>query len=90
MKYASLSRLLHGIRKAGLLPPPQRKRRGLFIQGGTAPIRPIVWPKHGECLFPIGEVRSKRFRFCCEPAVAGCPYCAGHMAVAYVKREKAE
>jgi GcrA cell cycle regulator len=36
------------------------------------------------CCFPFGTPRTPDFRFCCEPVVAGRPYCAVHMAVAYV------
>jgi GcrA cell cycle regulator len=38
------------------------------------------------CCFPIGEPRTKEFRYCDAPGVPGRPYCAGHMGVAYVAR----
>lgn len=40
----------------------------------------------GECCWPIGEPGTKTFRFCSKPALAGCPYCAAHRAIAYVRR----
>lgn len=44
-----------------------------------------------ECAWPIGNVRSKEFRFCCQPCLVKHPgaipesYCPAHYAIAHVK-----
>lgn len=37
------------------------------------------------CCWPIGEPGQREFRFCSAEAVQGKPYCAEHVAVAYVR-----
>ena len=37
------------------------------------------------CCWPIGEPGSRDFRFCSAEADPGKPYCADHVAVAYVR-----
>ena len=37
------------------------------------------------CCWPIGEPGTKSFRFCDGEATTGKPYCAEHVALAYVK-----
>jgi GcrA cell cycle regulator len=34
--------------------------------------------EHGECKYPVGDVRSPDFGFCALPRVIGSPYCAAH------------
>lgn len=36
-----------------------------------------------DCCWPIGEPGAKSFRFCCEPAALGYPYCEAHCRQAY-------
>lgn len=36
------------------------------------------------CRWPIGDPRDSDFHFCGEPSLSGKPYCAQHVAVAYV------
>lgn len=43
--------------------------------------RPFAKPR--ECQWPFGEPRTPEFRFCCEVAEEGRPYCEEHCAVAY-------
>lgn len=38
----------------------------------------IVFPDAGHCVFPMGHVGDKGFRFCAEKAEASKPYCAFH------------
>ncbi len=40
------------------------------------------------CAWPIGEPRSKDFRYCDAPAVVGRSYCPCHCAVAFVPRRE--
>ncbi|MGY2987666.1 GcrA family cell cycle regulator [Bradyrhizobium sp. USDA 4508] len=44
---------------------------------------PVLALKPGECRFPFGEAP---FQFCGRPQVDGCPYCAGHLAIAFRPR----
>jgi GcrA cell cycle regulator len=37
------------------------------------------------CCWPIGEPGQREFRFCSAEAAQGKPYCADHVAVAYVR-----
>lgn len=37
------------------------------------------------CCWPMGEPGSREFRFCAAEADPGKPYCAAHVAVAYVR-----
>gem|GEM_PF-183203 len=39
------------------------------------------------CCWPIGDSRSKSFRYCDAEATPGKPYCGEHCAIAYVKVE---
>jgi GcrA cell cycle regulator len=48
----------------------------------AAPVPAVV----RTCQWPTGEPRTKGFRFCDAPALAGCPYCAVHVRLAYVRR----
>lgn len=47
---------------------------------------PIVFrPRPEPCCWPIGEPKSKTFRFCFDPAPGGKPYCDEHSKLAYVR-----
>ena len=48
------------------------------------PVRVPTWPAL-PCCWPIGEPRTKAFRYCDEPAERGRPYCAAHREVAVTK-----
>jgi GcrA cell cycle regulator len=37
------------------------------------------------CCWPIGEPGTRSFRFCDDESVTGKPYCAAHVALAYVR-----
>jgi GcrA cell cycle regulator len=51
--------------------------------------RPAMQPmSSSQCCWPIGEPRTKGFRFCPKPAVLGRPYCAEHVRIAYVGRSR--
>lgn len=42
------------------------------------------------CKWPIGDVGSKDFHFCCEEALPGrSPYCAKHTKLAYIRAPSA-
>jgi hypothetical protein len=45
-----------------------------------------IFPPHGCCLFPIGDVGKPDFHFCGEsvPSI-GAPYCREHLRVTYLK-----
>lgn len=36
-----------------------------------------------DCRWPIGDPRSSKFRFCCEPSALGQPYCEEHCQAAF-------
>lgn len=42
-------------------------------------------PSLRSCCWPIGEPGTRDFRFCSAEADPGKPYCAAHVAVAYVR-----
>lgn len=37
------------------------------------------------CCWPLGEPGTEEFRFCCDAAIPGKPYCGEHAALAYVR-----
>jgi GcrA cell cycle regulator len=39
--------------------------------------------RSAKCKWPIGHPGEADFRFCEEPSVPGCPYCAEHRLIAY-------
>lgn len=50
------------------------------------PPEPIQFrPRSQPCCWPIGEPKSKTFRFCFAPAPGGKPYCDEHSKLAYVR-----
>lgn len=53
----------------------------IFVRPPPEPIRLA----RGNCVFPIGEPRTKEFRYCDDAAVRGS-YCAEHAAICYVAR----
>lgn len=44
--------------------------------------------KDSECCWPIGEPGTRDFRFCCEPAERGQPYCPECRKLAYAPRSR--
>lgn len=46
----------------------------------VTPLVPVRWSGR-ECCWPIGEPRTKAFRYCGWPAVVGRSYCAEHHAM---------
>ena len=53
----------------------------IFVRPTPEPIRLA----RGNCVFPIGEPRTKEFRYCDDAAVRGS-YCAAHATICYVAR----
>ena len=49
------------------------------------PLTPRPVGRLTACCWPIGEPGTPSFRFCCEAAAAGKPYCGEHVAIAYVR-----
>lgn len=74
-------RFIPGQRQPPIRPPQTSAAR-------PAPIKsqPVVasYGRVAPCCWPIGEPRTKSFRFCGAPSAPGRPYCAEHCAVAYV------
>lgn len=76
------------------LTPALAKAPEPIVAPKAAPV-PVVPPtppvaRYGRvvtCCWPLGEVKSKAFRFCDEPSVPGhrTPYCADHLRVATVR-----
>lgn len=67
----------------GLPPPVVRPRKKV-----VAPFVPAIWvaplPPPVTCSWPLGEPKTKGFRFCDAKPVAGRPYCAEHCQRAYI------
>ena len=51
----------------------------------AAAVRPFPRASMRSCCWPIGEPGARDFRFCAAEADSGKPYCASHVAVAYVR-----
>jgi GcrA cell cycle regulator len=51
----------------------------------VARVVPRHSPRASACCWPVGDPGTKAFRFCCDKALPGKPYCAEHAAIAYVK-----
>lgn len=51
----------------------------------AVPLAPRTGSRVSACCWPIGEPGTPSFHFCSDAAVPGRPYCAGHVAIAYVK-----
>lgn len=51
----------------------------------AVPSAPRAAGRLSACCWPIGEPGTPEFHFCGDGAVAGKPYCAEHVAIAYVK-----
>jgi GcrA cell cycle regulator len=72
------------------VPPKRAPRTTLPSFGGPpqaasrTPPTPVLLSTK-PCCWPIGEPRSKAFRFCDEPAVFAKPYCLEHSKQAYAK-----
>jgi GcrA cell cycle regulator len=51
--------------------------------------KPRRAPAAQGCLWPIGDPRTADFHFCGEDPAPGRPYCMGHCAMAYQRRDEA-
>ena len=51
----------------------------------AVPVSPRPMGRVAACCWPIGEPGTPSFHFCGAGAVAGKPYCAEHVAIAYVR-----
>jgi GcrA cell cycle regulator len=84
-------------------PPKPRPpvRAVLFTTSAVAPRRPLFAPlpqpaeplridRDRECCWPIGEPRTKAFRFCGDAPIRVKPYCPEHAGVAYVRVRQRE
>ena len=75
----------------GIAPAPARKVLPPSPAATTVPT-----PHHavatatgkGPCCWPMGHPGTTGFRFCDEPALLGRPYCAEHVRIAYVPRNR--
>jgi GcrA cell cycle regulator len=50
---------------------------------------PVKLGKVSECLFPVGDPKTRGFRYCDDPTEPGEHYCAIHFALAYEKKRAA-
>jgi GcrA cell cycle regulator len=50
---------------------------------------PIKLGKVSECLFPVGDPKTRGFRYCDDPTEPGEHYCAMHFALAHEKKRAA-
>ena len=51
----------------------------------VAPSAPVKAEPNSCCCWPIGEPRTKTFRFCDGTSIPGKPYCEEHSKRAYVR-----
>lgn len=65
---------VQGIRLKPWLPPE------LPMPASSVAFKP---PAPRECCFPLGDPRSKAFRFCTDPTEPGRSYCLAHCRIAY-------
>jgi GcrA cell cycle regulator len=55
------------------------------------PVQPLPrkprwdFPKHGACLWPVGDVSDPDFHFCANPIAVGRVYCQDHADLAYMR-----
>ena len=55
-----------------------------IIVASELDVHPILTLKLRSCRWPIGDPKEPDFRFCGCSALPGRPYCAEHMAIAYI------
>ena len=56
---------------------------GIECVGDTGAVEAVLKLSDRDCRWPIGDPRSKDFRFCGKPRLIGLPYCEYHAAEAY-------
>ena len=75
------------------LPLPERVARASYAVPRPAP-EPVVVPiptgRVVECSWPLGEPKTRAFRYCDVPSVPGKSFCAEHCARAYQKTHRHE
>ncbi len=70
------------------LPAPRAAAPGPASAVASLPLmvmRPFPRLTNRSCCWPMGDPGTTDFRFCSGEATTGKPYCADHVAVAYVK-----
>lgn len=67
------------------VPQPQPAPPPAAAAPVVATVRPFPRASLRSCCWPIGEPGARDFRFCAAEADPGKPYCADHVAVAYVR-----
>ncbi len=76
-----------------LPPAPERTARAIYAAPRPAP-EPVVVPiptgRVVECSWPLGEPKTRAFRYCDVPSVPGKSFCAEHCARAYQKTHRQE
>lgn len=82
---APLTRRTLPPREAAPLRRPEPAPAAPRAPAPAAVVRPFFRPSTRNCCWPLGEPGTPEFRFCSAEAVTGKPYCADHVAVAYVK-----
>lgn len=84
-KQATIERRHEERAKKGL--PPVIRRGGQKPGGHVAKIMPTVTPPPPppSCSWPIGEPKTKAFRYCGAKLQPGRPYCPDHCKIAYVR-----
>jgi GcrA cell cycle regulator len=72
--------------RAGAAQPPHQKPAAT-PPPESAPLKPVYVRPLPSCCWPLGELRTKSFRFCGDACVDyGKPYCADHARLARAKR----
>lgn len=68
----------------------REKPKAELFGGHITKITLEMWPKAGECAFPIGDPCEEHFSFCKEPvAPDSVNYCSHHRRICYVAKVKA-
>lgn len=78
-----------GVREVGVPERPRVVVAAAAVPGASVlravPASPRPMGRVAACCWPTGEPGTPSFHFCGAGAVAGKPYCAEHVAIAYVK-----
>jgi GcrA cell cycle regulator len=76
---------LPGRRGSAAMAGPSLVLLGAAPAPQAAPPPPVRLDARHGCSWPFGEPRTKDFRYCDAPSVAGRSYCPAHCAQAYVR-----
>ncbi|VBB69656.1 FIG00689473: hypothetical protein [invertebrate metagenome] len=74
--------------RLGLTSRPSPIKRSKLEKREDSRIRSVIELSALTCRWPIGDPRDVSFHFCGKRVLTGKPYCAEHVAIAYVNTSK--